>query len=415
MSESLLVLLRDTRVGLLQPGERGRSKFSFFDAYRAMPRRPVLGQWFEDNLTQPRSHRKRSLLPWFENLLPEGDLRALVCREHGVDASDDLELLEILGRDLPGAVVVRPSADTIEFDSDELVETDPGAGPGSGSSRLRFSLAGVQLKLSISRHDDRWTLPMHGVDGDWIAKIAWTDRYIGVASNEYATMEWARAAGFDVPHCELSTLANLEGVPGHLPAATPVLLIERYDRVDQTRVHQEDFAQVFGITPSQKYEHVTVERFGALVRDLLGPEGLREWLARLVLTIATGNTDAHLKNWSLIYPDDIQPRWAPVYDQLCTLVYHVPDELALKFGGSNRWAELDRGRFEWLATKLQVDASALLAGLDEALERLRDAWRRVANELPVSAEHRDALFVHWGRVPILRDSGGLDRARPRRV
>ena len=211
MSESLLVLLRDTRVGLLQPGERGRSKFSFFDAYRAMPRRPVLGQWFEDNLTQPRSHRKRSLLPWFENLLPEGDLRALVCREHGVDASDDLELLEILGRDLPGAVVVRPSADTIEFDSDERVETDPGAGPGSGSSRLRFSLAGVQLKLSMSRHDDRWTLPMHGVDGDWIAKIAWTDRYIGVASNEYATMEWARAAGFDVPHCELSTLAQ-EGV-----------------------------------------------------------------------------------------------------------------------------------------------------------------------------------------------------------
>lgn len=407
MSDSLLVSLGNTRVGLLQPGERGRAKFSFFDTYRAMPSRPVLGQWFEDDLNRPRSHRKRALLPWFENLLPEGDLRTLVCNEYDVDPTEDLRLLELLGRDLPGAVTVQSSADTIEFDSDELVETDPGPTSVSGPSRLKFSLAGVQLKLSMSRHDDRWTLPMQGVDGEWIAKIAWTDRYLGVADNEYATMQWARAAGFDVPYCERSTLAQLDGVPGELPSATPVLLIKRYDRVDQTRIHQEDFAQVFGITPSQKYEHVTVERFGALVRDLLGPEGLTEWLARLILTIATGNTDAHLKNWSVLYPDGIRPAWTPVYDQLCTLVYNVPDELALKIGGSNRWADLERNRFAWLATKLRVDESQFLATIDRVVERLREAWDTASSDLPVSSAHRNALAEHWVRVPLLRDAGGL--------
>lgn len=109
----------------------------------------------------------------------------------------------------------------------------------------------------------------------------------------------------------------------------------------------------------------------------------------------------------VLYPDGIRPAWTPVYDQLCTLVYNVPDELALKLGGSNRWAELERSRFVWLANKLHVDASAFLATVDDVLERLREAWRGASADLPVSSDHRDALVDHWARVPILKEGGGL--------
>jgi len=406
MNDSLLVSLLDTPVGVLTPTTRGRTQFSFLESYREMVGRPVLGQWFEDNLVGPRVHRKRSLLPWFENMLAEGDLRKLLCKEHHIDESDDVRLLSALGRDLPGAVIIRSAQEEVDFDPEGFVENDPVVVREFADSRLKFSLAGVQLKLSMSRHEDRWTLPVHGVDGDWIAKIAWNDRYPGVASNEYTTMQWARRAGFDVPHCELSTLEHLDGVPSRRPASTPVFLIQRYDRTIGSRVHQEDFAQVFGITPSQKYDHVTIERFGLLVRDLLGESGLLEWLDRLLLTIATGNTDAHLKNWSLLYPDRIQPVWAPLYDQLCTLVYEVDDELALKFGGTDRFTDLDRSRFRWLAQKLDAEES-LLCRMDATLERLREAWRNASSDLPISEAHREALRSQWSRVPILRDAGEL--------
>lgn len=406
MSTALLVRLGSRSVGLLQPGSDGRIVFRFFGDYCRLGHRPVLGQHFEDDLSKSFRSRRRTLPAWFANLLPEGDLRAVICRQHKIESADDLALLRILGADLPGAVVVEPWSQTSDFEDRDPSMT-PSVEPSDAEAPLCFSLAGVQLKLSLSRHDDRWTPPVQDDDGEWIGKIAWTDRFAGVADNEFATMGWAAEAGFDVPRCELSTVANIEGPPKGLAPSTPVFLTKRYDRTPQGRVHQEDFAQVFNLSPDHKYEQVTFETMGRLVYDLLGSTGLREWVARVALMIATANADAHLKNWSLLYPDGIRPIWTPVYDQLCTKMYEVDDELALKLGGSKDWTQLDRKRFEWLAGKLGVPAEEVLGALDDAVERLQEAWKRVESSLPFSEIHRDALREQWQRVPILRTAGGL--------
>jgi len=54
----------------------------------------------------------------------------------------------------------------------------------------------------------------------------------------------------------------------------------------------------------------------------------REFLARMVAFILMGNTDAHLKNWALIYPDGRVPQLAPLYDPVCVAAFFdgVPDQ-----------------------------------------------------------------------------------------
>jgi serine/threonine-protein kinase HipA len=65
----------------------------------------VLGQIFEGD--PGRNHRIRvGLPPWFENLLPEGELRRQIIRELGGGHVRDFTLLLRLGRYLPGAVTV---------------------------------------------------------------------------------------------------------------------------------------------------------------------------------------------------------------------------------------------------------------------------------------------------------------------
>jgi serine/threonine-protein kinase HipA len=123
--------------------------------------------------------------------------------------------------------------------------------------------------------------------------------------------------------------------------------------------------------------------------------------------IATGNGDAHLKNWSLLYPNRITPDWTPLYDQVCTIVYEVDDKLALPVLGTRDWAALDQGRLGRLAERAGLDIGRAQDILSETLSRLRASWADAAAGLPFSESHRDALRQQWQRVPVLRDAGGL--------
>src|SRR5690606_13027497 len=111
---------------------------------------------------------------------------------------------------------------------------------------------------------------------------------------------------------------------------THVLAVRRYDRDDGHKIHQEDFAQVVNLAPKHKYDHVSYEQLIRLVDDILGGDGRDEMIRRLVFMIASGNGDAHLKNWSLVYRDQVHARLAPLYDQVATVAWpELPRTLAL--------------------------------------------------------------------------------------
>src|SRR5690606_11918442 len=89
------------------------------------------------------------------------------------------------------------------------------------------------------------------------------------------------------------------------------------------RIHSEDFAQVFELYAHEKYGRRNYEQIAATIYHY-GGEGLpdtQQMARRLLANILLANGDAHVKNWTLHYPDQRTARLAPAYDILTTLPY----------------------------------------------------------------------------------------------
>ncbi|WP_437899896.1 type II toxin-antitoxin system HipA family toxin [Sorangium sp. So ce124] len=404
------VLLHGQRVGTLvrEPSTRIIS-LVLEEAYMAEANRPVLGQQFEDR----RDHRvfrqaaRPGRLPtFFANLLPEGALQAIVASQRLAD--DEASTLAVVGEDLPGAVVVRPAgAESAKATEGDRTFDEPPVAPSSiGPGGLRFSLAGVQLKFSAVRDpSNRFTLPFRGRGGRWILKFG-SPTYPGLPENEHWTMQWAARCGLAVPRNELIDVASIQGLDPRFAALDRyVFAIERYDRTgDDLRIHQEDFAQVRGILPEQKYGGASYEALARFIGDLCGHDDLLEFVRRVVFTIVSGNTDMHLKNWSLVYPDRRGARLAPAYDLVFVRQYLPTDQLALPLV-----KERDPLRIGWehftrvekflarFGLDLQVVATAR-----EFLTRCVDDLRTHRDEL--EDPYRKSLEAYVDALPLVRTS-----------
>jgi HipA-like C-terminal domain len=96
----------------------------------------------------------------------------------------------------------------------------------------------------------------------------------------------------------------------------------------------EDFAQVFGLYPRDKYGHRSYTNIASVLWAEAGQETTDEFVKRVVFSVVMSNADMHLKNWTVLYPDRRTPVLSPAYDLVSTLPYLPNDELALNFGDS---------------------------------------------------------------------------------
>ena len=81
-------------------------------------------------------------------------------------------------------------------------------------------------------------------------------RYKAVPENEFAMVELARRVGVAVPDNKLVDIAGIKGLPeqAHMVEGK-ALAVKRFHRLpDGKPVHIEDFAQVFGEYPNNKYK-----------------------------------------------------------------------------------------------------------------------------------------------------------------
>jgi serine/threonine-protein kinase HipA len=408
LGRSLDVLLSGVLVGRLAEDGQGRVSFRIVDEYRQRPNRPVLSQSFEDDLLKVYRGRRGELPAFFANLAPEGPLRDLIENSLQIPVGDELGLLQAVGEDLPGAVELRPGLGESAEDEGEDAEVPPELQEDHG--QLRFSLAGVQLKFSVLREGESLTLPVRGQQGEWIVKLD-SSRFPQVVENEYATLEWARAAGFPVPECSIEPASVLSpALRGYAGPEGRVFVIRRYDRVGGRRIHQEDFAQVTGLLPRLKYDHITYEQLARTVFGIAGPEAYEDFIRRLAFVIASGNTDAHLKNWSLVYPDSINAELSPLYDQVCTIAWpELPPELALKLAGMKNLFQIEEKSFLKLAAKAGAEGDRTVSLLRSSLERIADAWSESAGRRLMPEPHVAALRAYWEKAPLLRRNASAIR------
>ena len=379
------VLLHGEHVGAIHRRD-AFTKFVFNQDYWDRPDRGVLGRWFEDHPRKQPWAANGGVPTWFSNLLPEGRLRELIAREQGMSAHREIDLLVRIGGDLPGAVQVVPDPGAHFDEGFEAAADGPVNVPGP-SGRLRFSLAGVGLKFSMRQEGDRLVLPAHGKGGDWIVKTP-DGSYPGLVANEAAVMRLASDVGIEVPEFHVRHRDQVDELgEGAWPSdEDEAYVVRRFDRRAEGRVHIEDFAQVLGRSGigEGKYRS-TVETVAAIAYRGRDRASLREMVRRSVFNLLVGNGDAHLKNWSLIYPDRKIARLSPAYDLVCTAVYPNQAHLGLPFFGTARISEISRDYFARLQASLKVEGGDVLDVVDETIERFSETWAAGAAErLPAS-------------------------------
>ena len=399
--QTLEVRLGETLVGALTHLGNEALIFTFDRTYiEAGANRPTLSLGFkaaDGGLVEQTRPTNVRLTPFFSNLLPEAHLREYLAARGGIHPAREFFLIWLLGADLPGAIEIRSmdgSAPPAESGTPTHADVE--------KQPFRFSLAGVQLKFSALMETSKGlTLPVAGVGGDWIVKLP-SPRFEAVPENEYAMMTLAKAVGIDVPEVRLVATKDIGRLPQELPEAFgQSLAVRRFDRPGPgERVHIEDFAQVFDVYPENKYRKAS---YGSIARVLwleAGEEAITEYTRRLVFNTLIGNADAHLKNWSLIYPDRRTPKLAPAYDLVATIPYLPADRLGLSLGDTKEFTDVDLERFRRFAEKAGLPVGIVLQTVKETAERFRDLWPSHVPLQTLPRPIRDAMEAHLKRVRL---------------
>lgn len=388
--QSLEVRLGEVLVGYLTHYPDERTTFVVSEEFIDLgPGRPILSlsmarpgdeEQTEALLRDDRHKSSRIKAPsFFSNLLPEGSLRTRIAQRLKVHEDREFFLLSALGHDLPGAVILK-SVDTptaLSLRHGELPEST-----NDELGELKFSLGGMQMKFSMLRQGERYTLNVGNKLGNFIVKPPSWD-FEALPQVEAATMETARGVGVDVPEVALLRPEQIDGLPdlsGYRPGE-PFYAIRRFDRPGSGRTHVEDFAQVFNLRPTQKYGRANYDMIAlTLLRYGGGLPDLKEMARRLALNALLGNGDAHLKNWSLIYSDPARPRLAPAYDLVSTVPYTTHDTTtALNMAGVKRFDAIGIDTFSTLFTRVGLHDQVredLIEEVRTTIKRVLATWQR---------------------------------------
>jgi serine/threonine-protein kinase HipA len=399
------VLLYGEPIGSLTRVPGDRILFAFNDAYINDVNRPVLGLHFKDafgNLITGFKTTQTRLLPFFSNLLPEGRLRKYLAERADVKAEREFFLIRALGQDLPGAISVRPAEGEGSF-ADPRVDSDTGSGgKGRDDSALRFSLAGVQLKFSaINETTGGLTIPAKGIGGHWIVKLP-SREFPGIPENEYSMMTLARLLGMNVPSIKLVDPSAIGNLPqGMDDPKGSAFAIERFDRLsDGGLVHAEDFAQIFGLYPDEKYGKASARNIATVLASESSNEDIAEFVRRLTFNTLIGNADLHAKNWSVTYPDRHHAALSPAYDFVSTIPYLPDQEAALKFSRTRRFDGFSEDELTHLAGKAQLPKALVIDTARETVELFRETWQKEKLNLPLTRDIIEAIEAHVATVPL---------------
>jgi serine/threonine-protein kinase HipA len=197
------------------------------------------------------------------------------------------------------------------------------------------SLSGIQKKISVDLAADRETLQVAAEGGRFILKPQ-TETYPALPENEHLTTRLAQLVEIEVAPFGLVSLKD----------GTLAYIIRRFDRLpDGHKLRQEDFCQLAGLSPKEKYDG-SAELCVRLLRKYAS-EPLIEILKLyrlLVFAWWSGNGDMHLKNFSLFTDEENVMRLTPAYDLICTRLVIQDDPLAMPITGNKD--NLDRA--DWL-------------------------------------------------------------------
>jgi len=382
----------------------------------AIPGVPAIAAEIFANAFHPAVYNTEGRLPsFFAGLLPESELRKrLEATRHNPEDRDDFGILAAAGEDLPGAVIVVPTADPHAIP--EYARTFGATGGADnlevavieGATEGAASVSGVQNKLALStiQKGKRYTLPGHGKLSDIIAKLPARNDDSQIF-NEFVAMELAKSAGVDVAECEPLPIDTIEipGIAEIAGSAKYFLAVQRYDRKGNQRIHVEDACQALGRMPNAKYANV--DQFQILVRLLneLSPKGVndvRQFFIRQTVNTLLANSDAHLKNFSLLYEDQKHPQLTPAYDIVC--VAALPGFSS--YGANLAIDKLQRAQtlddYRNMARAAGVAERIAIAAVKATVKTAHDTWPCLLDQLPTPDRMKAIVLERLSTLPLAK-------------
>ncbi len=356
MADSLNVWMNGLLVG---NWSSSRSKTSVFQYQPS---------WMESTVSRPLSlsmpmtagnseHRGEVVDNYFDNLLPDNDaIRQRIRTRYATRSTEAFELLTAIGRDCVGAVqLLAPDMAPEGWDrvaSVAMSETDVARQLRVASSNLllgqgidadqdfRISIAGAQEKTALLKYGGSWRMPKGATPTTHILKLP-----LGIVGNQRADLhdsvenEWLcskilEALGFPVAATEVESFEGQKA-----------LIVERFDRRWQgiaagqqnqsgfepgndvwiARLPQEDFCQIAGRSPSQKYETHGGPGIAKCLEQLSGSQEADSDRTQFVLAQLAfwllAATDGHAKNFSIFLLRGGSYRKTPLYDVISVWPY----------------------------------------------------------------------------------------------
>jgi serine/threonine-protein kinase HipA len=197
----------------------------------------------------------------------------------------------------------------------------------------QMAVTGVQAKVSLSlfrKEEKNLTkkLTIVGLYGDYILKPP-SEHYEQLPELESATMHMADVCGIKVvPH----SLVKLQD-------ETLCYITKRVDRTRKTKLHMEDMCQLSERLTEDKYKG-SHEQVAKLVLKYSSSPLLdvSNFYEQVLFSFFTGNSDMHLKNFSLLEKEGQGLSLCPAYDLVPTALVNPADteELALTLNAKKR-------------------------------------------------------------------------------
>ena len=397
---------KQKKVGQITGSSAADAFFSYADEYlqdsSAVPLSvslPLTGKAFSPVQTQN----------FFDGLLPEGFTRRCVAGQLQRDERDYLSILSGLGNECLGAIQISepgnppPVPEYRALNLDEIRDLARNGAEGSAEllARSHISLTGASGKTGLyyDEQNRKWYLPAGSAPSTHIVKQSHV-RLNGIIANEQLCQLTARGLGIDTPQSFIIQTGGQND-------ADILFATRRYDRLFTVnpesinglpvprRLHQEDFAQALGIPAFRKYEpkgESYLKKMFDLLRECSAdPIADQEKLwDRCVFNFLIGNSDAHLKNFSILYSENLHTlQLAPAYDILSTAVYeNSTRDLSLGIAGKYSIDDISRKDFEREAAHLGLGVRMAMKRFDHLAENFESALNEAAETLRAEGFNR---------------------------
>lgn len=369
---------------------------------------------------QVESFGNKITLAFFENLLPEGNVRAMLEKWHHSEGA--FNTLLKYGEDCAGALVItsKKSAPKIKTKEEnleiELSEIYNAIDESRGAVDLiadkhpgYLSIAGAQDKFPCIFEHGKIYLPKNGLPTTHIVKTPIIVKGIKESVyNEYFCMKLASRIGFIVPQVFI------------IDGKHPLFLVERYDRQKvgkiMRRVHQQDFCQALGILSSEKYESEggpSLETNFKLMIENVSPrkrvESTFRFIDWLCFNLLIGNNDGHSKNISFLMSDS-KYELSPFYDLISTAIYPALDSrFSFKIGNVSIFTSIGAKAFAKEEKKLGIKEGTIIERMNLIFQKILvhqdEIIKEMSGEFPKVKIHRRIKELILTRAKNFRKAG----------